>query len=287
MTDDDATIKLAKNIGATSPYALATAKLNKKINWSRVANPRKLLEDTLGMPYEKLFDPKHNSPLYANKAGKGSQKIDVGGNVVWVDPGAFFDVTGCDVTDPIQGALADCYFISALSSIAWARPYVIAERMFRDIDMIEFFQAGKSVKINISQLLPLSTPGNLYIYCRSSNTGEIWPALYEKAYAKWRTNDPGDKPNYAPIAFGDPVGALAQLTGFVPYYQATSGISPSAAKHLTQWLPGLTVRRLRRMSITTMPTWLRIMLIRFSAGNSITIKNILSCAIHGEHTKPL
>jgi hypothetical protein len=225
MNENDAIIKLAKNVGATSPYALATAKLNKKINWSRVANPRKLLEDTLGMPYEKLFDPKHNSPLYANKAAKGSQRIDVGGNVVWVDPGAFFDVTGCDVTDPIQGALGDCYFIAALSSIAWARPYVIAERMFRDIDMIEFFQAGKSVKINISQLLPLSTPGNLYIYCRSGNTGEIWPALYEKAYAKWRTNDPGDKPNYAPIAGGDPVGALAQLTGFVPYYQGTSGIS--------------------------------------------------------------
>lgn len=223
MEENDKAKKSAENIGVASPYAMATAKMNRKINWSRVANPRKLLEDTLGMPYEELFDPKYNSPLYPGS--KGAHKIDVGGGVAWVDPGSFFDVTGCDVTDPIQGALGDCYLIAALSSIAWARPYVIAERMFRDVDMIEFFQAGKSIKIQITQLLPLSTPGYLYIYCRSSNTGEIWPALYEKAYAKWRTNDPGDKPNYAPIAGGDPVAALSQLTGYTPYYVGNSGIS--------------------------------------------------------------
>jgi hypothetical protein len=225
MDEQEKAKQSAKNIGVASPYALATVVKNQKINWSRVANPRKLLEDTLGMPYEELFDPKYNSPLFPGT--KSAQKINVGDNVVWVDPGSFFDNTGCDVTDPIQGYLGDCYLIAALSSVAWARPYVIAERMFRNVDMIEFFQTtgGNPIPIQISQLLPLSTPGNNYIYARSSNTGEIWPALYEKAYAKWRTNDPGDKPNYAPIAGGDPVAALVQLTGLPSTYVWNPGKS--------------------------------------------------------------
>jgi hypothetical protein len=53
----------------------------------------------------------------------------------------------------------------------------------------------------------------------------VWPAIYEKAYAKWRTNDPGDQPDYDPIAGGDPVGACATLTGLSPFYYWTEGMS--------------------------------------------------------------
>ncbi|GAH76487.1 unnamed protein product, partial [marine sediment metagenome] len=56
--------KKPKNVGVSNPYALAEVILKKKVNWKRV-DSQKLLEKTLDMPYEKLFDPKYESPLYA------------------------------------------------------------------------------------------------------------------------------------------------------------------------------------------------------------------------------
>jgi len=240
--------KIPENVGVINPYALAEVMLKKRVNWKRV-DSRKLLEKTLGMPYEKLFDPKYESPLYAGlkynpqtksidrveipPTAKGAHKalIDVRATTVWVDPGDFFEETA-EFADPIQGALGDCYFIAALSSVAWARPYVIAQRTRSTgtgqqdfVDMIEFYKGGKAEKVEVTELLPLNSPGNTFIYARSSEPGEIWPAVYEKAYAKWRTNDSGDKPNYGPIAGGDPVGAASQLTGLTPYYFWNSGLS--------------------------------------------------------------
>lgn len=56
--------KVFENVGVSNPYALAEVILKRKVNWGRV-DAQKLMEKTLGMPYEKLFDPKHESPLYA------------------------------------------------------------------------------------------------------------------------------------------------------------------------------------------------------------------------------
>jgi hypothetical protein len=239
----------AEHIGVINPYALAEVVLRKKINWRKVANPQKLLGDTLGHPYASLFDPKSDSPLYAgltlDRASKNMLRLEgaaatksipralaeVAGSTVWVDPGDFYE-EGTELTDPVQGALGDCYFIAALASVAWARPYVIAQRTRATgpkqqdfVDMIEFYEGTKATKVEVAELLPLIAPGNTYIYARSSETGEIWPAIYEKAYAKWRTHDAGDKPNYAPLAGGDPVGAMSQLTGLTAYYQGNAALA--------------------------------------------------------------
>lgn len=143
---------------------------------------------------------------------------------IWEDPGIFFN-EACETCDPLQGALGDCYLIAALASVAWARTYTIAHRTRATgmgqqnfVDLIEFFDNGNSAKVEVTELLPLTSPAKNYIFARSSESGEIWPAVYEKAYAKWRTNDPGDKPNYLPIAGGDPVRAAAQLTGLKRNY---------------------------------------------------------------------
>lgn len=246
-----------ENIGVINPYALAEVILKKRVNWQRVTDPQKLLADTLGHPYEKLFDPKHDSPIYAGleldrktnvmRRAKEVTKpkeapkafveamatafIKAMATTIWVDPGDFFE-EGTELTDPVQGGLGDCYFIAALSSVAWARPYVIAQRtratglgQQQFMDMIEFYSGGKWTKIEVSELIPMISPGNLFIYARSSEAGEIWPAVYEKAYAKWRTNDSGDQPNYNPIAGGDPVGAMQQLTGLTPTYIGNSSLS--------------------------------------------------------------
>lgn len=247
---------IPENVGVSNPYALAEVILGKKVNWARV-DSAKLLEQTLGMPYEKLFDPKFDSPLYAglkfNPVSKAMERVEipataspahlalknVGAATVWLDPGDFFE-EAAEITDPIQGGLGDCYFIAALASVAWARTYVIAQRtravgtgQQQFVDMIEFFKSGASHKIEVNELLPLHSPGNGYIYARSSEAGEIWPAIYEKAYVKWRTSkDPTSRSDYSTIygmiAGGDPVGSAAALTGLTPYYYGTSGLTADA-----------------------------------------------------------
>lgn len=238
-----------QNVGVINPYALAEVKLRKRINWSRVAQPRVLLEQTLGVSYQQLFDPKHNSPLYAglrfdreSRAMKqdeqqAQQRVAVAAEAtVWADPGDFFEEAS-EVTDPVQGALGDCYFIAALSSVAWARTYTIAQRSRATaqtqqefVDMVQLFSkpGAPPTNVEVSEKIPLMSPNNLFIYARSMETGEIWPAVYEKAYAKWRTNDAGDKPNYAPLAGGDPVGACSQLTGLTPSYFGTVQLTAEA-----------------------------------------------------------
>src|SRR5262249_5652686 len=50
--------------GVINPYALAEVKIGHKIDWPRVADRKRFLQAVLDCPYERLFDPKHGSPLY-------------------------------------------------------------------------------------------------------------------------------------------------------------------------------------------------------------------------------
>jgi len=50
--------------GVPSPYALAELVARRRIDWSNVKNRPALLEEILQTPYEDLFDPALNSPLY-------------------------------------------------------------------------------------------------------------------------------------------------------------------------------------------------------------------------------
>ena len=225
------------NIGAANPYVLAEVRLGRKVNWQRTPRAHEILEQALGMKYEDLFDPRKPSPIFAGKAVKKNGKtvrseppIDVG-SVVWADPGEFFD-EAAEFFDPVQGAVGDCYLIAALASIAWARPYLIAQLTRATgtgqqafVDMIEIHDGATTKQVEVTEKLPLNAPGNTYIYCRSSETGEIWPAVYEKAYAKWRTKVTTDTPDISAIAGGDPVAALAQLSGLTPYYFSNPAIA--------------------------------------------------------------
>ena len=248
-------------IGVVNPYALTEVKRGKRINWARVTDRPKLIEETLEFPYAELFDPAGGSPLYPGMevqagevvmvsgepatvtehrsdadmpVGNGDSVGDLSGinvgGTVWTDPGDFFEET-TELLDPVQGAVGDCYLIAALSSIAWARPYVIAQRNRATsagtfMNMVEFHNGSAKVEIEVSENLPLTSPGNIFLYCRSSDPGEIWPGVYEKAYAKWRTGDPGDQPNILAIAGGDPVLAMRQLTGFNLTYYSCSAMAP-------------------------------------------------------------
>ncbi len=148
----------------------------------------------------------------------------------WVDPGDFFE-EAAEYFDPVQGGLGDCYFIAALSAVAWSRPYVIMLRVRATgpgqsdfVDRIDFYSNGVK-SIEVSERVPLVKSTHGWIYARSSEAGEIWPAVYEKAFAKWKTNDPTDEPNYGPIAGGWPVQATTELTNLAGVTRTCSALT--------------------------------------------------------------
>ncbi|MDZ7898438.1 MAG: C2 family cysteine protease [Arcicella sp.] len=139
-------------------------------------------------------------------------------NASWRDIGDFYE-EGTEFSDPVQGHLGDCYLIAALCSIAWTRPYIIAHRNIPTgnaqnafLDRITFYDSGNPVDIDVTEELPVDNTTNTLKYARSSEDGELWCGIYEKAYAKWITNNPTDRPNYAPLRGGSPRRTAAHIT---------------------------------------------------------------------------
>lgn len=140
----------------------------------------------------------------------------------WATAGEFFRETA-EFFDPVQGAVANCYYIAALSAVAWSTPFRIAhltratgvnQQQFNDrVDFYKPDSGGALDKsIQITETLPLTAGGD-FIYCRSSEDQETWPAIYEKAFAKLKTGVNHDMPDITQTAWGDSVWATAQLNG--------------------------------------------------------------------------
>ena len=55
-----------KDVGARNPYAMVEQKLGVKIDWARtpLENRKKIIKKILKIPYEKLFSPDYDSPVY-------------------------------------------------------------------------------------------------------------------------------------------------------------------------------------------------------------------------------
>lgn len=152
-------------------------------------------------------------------------------NGSWGLNGRFFNETA-EFFDPIQGAVANCYFIAALSAVAWAYPFKIqhltrATGVNQDQfnNLIRFYKPDSNGQIDkeieVSSTVPLNSAGN-FIYARSSEREEIWPAIYEKAFAKFKTGVKHDHPNILETAWGDCVYATALLTGGSRFYYDTA-----------------------------------------------------------------
>lgn len=156
-------------------------------------------------------------------------------NATWSDPGQFFN-EAAEFSDPIQGAVANCYYIAALSAVAWAMPHhithmtrAIGQGQSQFTNMIRFYKPDSNQQldkeIEVTDSIPLNTATGDFIYARSSEAGEIWPAVYEKAYAKLKTGISGDHPDITATGWGDCVWATAQLTGKKRYYYSTANRS--------------------------------------------------------------
>lgn len=159
----------------------------------------------------------------------------------WTPPGAHWESAGdffhqtAEFFDPVQGAVANCYFIAAMSAMAWAKPFSIAHEtratglnqpQFND--QISFYtpDSGGTLDkaVQVTEAVPLTAGGD-FIYCRSSEMGETWPAVYEKAFAKLKTGTSTDMPDITKTAWGDPVWATAQLNGGMRHYYDTASRS--------------------------------------------------------------
>jgi hypothetical protein len=94
---------------------------------------------------------------------------------------------------PVQGSSwLDCTFIAALSSVTWINP-----KFFKDVSTQNppyryfFWDEGTATKVEVqinSNLLVVNPGSTSFCGAVSSqfaSTKEVWPALYEKAYAKF------------------------------------------------------------------------------------------------------
>lgn len=102
---------------------------------------------------------------------------------------------GAIVTDPIQGAVGDCYLISALSGIAWVHPGAI-ERIAVSVRPGVAAVTIAGTTREYSERVPVAIlSAYAPVFARSSRGDSNWPGIAEKAYSAWRSHDATDRPN--------------------------------------------------------------------------------------------
>ncbi len=136
---------------------------------------------------------------------------------------------GVKTTDVIQGAIADCYFVSALSAVAAEAPELIEKGMVDNGDntyKVRFFAkenyySSKYTEkwVTIDGDLPSRAGSDSPMYAKGQKTRgggrELWPALYEKAFAQFKGGY--DKMGEG----GSTAGALEALSGSRVSYAST------------------------------------------------------------------
>jgi len=154
-------------------------------------------------------------------------------NTVWLDRGDYFEDVA-ELTDPVQGGLGDCYYIAALCSVAWSRPYAIINATSpygseeSPLHQVSFYNSnGVKENVEVDEYCPCSSSSQYLLYASSFDEGEIWPAVMEKAYVKWRTGNTTQRPNFLQIEGGDPVEACRQLVGGTKTYKYTKDMTAS------------------------------------------------------------
>ncbi len=119
---------------------------------------------------------------------------------------------GITPSDVCQGKLADCYFLSCLATLA-ETPGCI-EGMFNTktvnaagIYSVNFYVNGKRQEVVVDDYVPCDPKNNhLPCFAYSSQMGEIWAMIIEKAWAKLHGT-------YCMIRKGSTLSALPHMTG--------------------------------------------------------------------------
>jgi hypothetical protein len=125
--------------------------------------------------------------------------------------------TGPTIQDVIQGQASDCYFLTTLTSLAQFEP---GKLMQMGVDLgdgtyvIEFQRSGKISYVRVDGDLPSSGPyANGLLYAHPGTSGDQWAAIFEKAYAYFRsgTNSYGSLDNGFPSTVYNDLGVADTL----------------------------------------------------------------------------
>ncbi len=126
----------------------------------------------------------------------------------WVDGQLFVD--GVSSRDVVQGSIANCYLVAALSAVAEQSPEVIEDAIRDNGDgtfTVRFYEptyGGRfppnEVFVTVDGQLP-TTGGTSLQYAKGQDRSELWVPLIEKAYAQW-------KGSYETIGNGGSPGAV-------------------------------------------------------------------------------
>ncbi len=134
---------------------------------------------------------------------------------------------GVKATDVYQGSVADCYLVAALSAVASKNPNLIREGIIDNGDgtyRVRFFSKKDYWSRNYDEHwvtvdgdLPAYNDTLRYAKGQKTRTGgrELWPGIYEKAYAQWKGgyNEMGEG--------GSSSAALEALSGAPTEYRST------------------------------------------------------------------
>ena len=133
---------------------------------------------------------------------------------VWCKHGKLF-IDGSCSNDVIQGAVGDCWFISALAVLG-AKEKLLEQCFFKTdsfkeygLFIVRFFKDCQVIYVIIDDRIPVRESSGQVIFAKCQNPNELWVPLMEKAYAKLHGC-------YAALARGYTHYGLADLTGYCP-----------------------------------------------------------------------
>jgi hypothetical protein len=233
-----------ETVGAANPFALVATETDVGHRESRSIS-MSTVEKEFGADLATLTDPTQSDLLYPGlRVENRIVKVrhigpDSPDTTTWVDDGIFFTDDAVQFTDPIQGGLADCYFIAALASTACACPLLISQGSASPgqrgesansesansaaADAIAFFDSTGRHDVSTTELLPRLNGS--WIYARADDPKELWPGVYEKAFAKWKVGTTSEQPDMTLINYGDTVAAGVALTNGAGSYFPTSEVT--------------------------------------------------------------
>jgi hypothetical protein len=138
-------------------------------------------------------------------------------------------VNGFNYDDPLQGNVGDCYFISSLASVAKSHPELLEKAVKTNRDgtyTVTFHErnpgetTSKPVQVTIDGSFA-NRHGRLE-YAAARETRELWPLIFEKAYAAWKGGFPA-------IEGGMAATTLEALTGAKgDFFTVNSSSDPKA-----------------------------------------------------------
>ncbi len=151
-----------------------------------------------GQPKLALTDARSGTVSYREKAG---------GQVA---------VGGFGLDDVMQGGLGDCYLLASLSAVAQTHPELLKQAITTHRDgtyTVTFYEREdmskppKAEKVTVDGKFAMRQ--GEFVYAAAREPKELWPQIFEKAYAQW-------KGGFGKTEGGMGADALQALTGATP-----------------------------------------------------------------------